>query len=83
MTKRVHGIYRNGKVELLEKLDEAISEAPVIVTFLEGPLIDLSGRGIDRQQAAQLRERLTSFTEDWDSPEMQIYDDYDTAKSGL
>jgi hypothetical protein len=36
-------------------------------------------RGIDEKQAADLRARLATFTEDWDSPEMNLYDDYDSA----
>ena len=52
------------------------------MTFLEGHHVDLSERGIDRLRAAQLRNRLTSFAEDWDSPEMQIYDDYEASKPG-
>ncbi len=43
--------------------------------------IDLQERGIDKAQAANLRERLTTFAEDWESPEMSIYDNYDAAKS--
>ncbi len=43
--------------------------------------IDLQGCGIDKVQAANLRERLATFAEDWESPEMSIYDNYDAAKS--
>jgi division protein CdvB (Snf7/Vps24/ESCRT-III family) len=39
--------------------------------------IDLQAHGIDEQQAAELRSRLDSFAEEWNSPEMDIYDDYD------
>jgi hypothetical protein len=37
--------------------------------------VDLSARGIDAEQAADLRARLKAFAEDWDSPEMDIYDE--------
>lgn len=30
-----------------------------------------------------LRNSLATFAEDWESPEMSIYDDYDTAKEKL
>jgi hypothetical protein len=30
--------------------------------------------------ALELRERLIGFAEDWDSPEMEIYDHYDETK---
>jgi predicted transcriptional regulator len=36
--------------------------------------IDLQSRGINREQAANLRARLQSFTEDWNCPEMDVYD---------
>ena len=31
----------------------------------------------------QICARLNRFAEDWESSEMRIYDDYDTAKSNL
>lgn len=42
---------------------------------------DLVPQGIDREQAAILRENLATFADDWNSPEMDIYDDYDAAKA--
>lgn len=36
--------------------------------------IDLQSRGINREQAANLRVRLQSFAEDWNRPEMDVYD---------
>jgi hypothetical protein len=44
---------------------------------------DLQTRGIDEAQAAELRARLATFAEDWDSPEMDIYDEYDVAHAKL
>lgn len=44
--------------------------------------VDLREHGITREQAAELRARLTTF-EDWDDPEMDIYDDYDQALANL
>jgi hypothetical protein len=43
--------------------------------------IDLAAQGIDREQAKALRASLASFSDDWDSPEMSIYDNYDAAKT--
>jgi hypothetical protein len=40
-------------------------------------------QGIDREQAEVLRANLATFSEDWDSPEMGIYDNYDAAKVNL
>ncbi len=45
--------------------------------------IDLRMLGIDAAQAAELRARLASFVGDWDSPEMAVYDRYETAKAML
>jgi hypothetical protein len=73
------GIYRNGKVELIEPLAEA-EGSRVIVTWIDpstGP-VDLRERGIDEAQAADLRYRLAAFAEDWDRPEMAVYDDLPT-----
>jgi predicted transcriptional regulator len=36
--------------------------------------IDLQSRGINREQAANMRARLQSFAEDWNCPEMDVYD---------
>jgi hypothetical protein len=74
MLKSVEGIYRDGKVELREVPDE-IKVARVIVTFLppRGP-VDLRTLGITEAEAAELRARLQAFAEDWERPEMDIYD---------
>ena len=45
--------------------------------------IDLRERGIDEAQAAEMRARLACFAEDWESPEMDIYDNYDEEKAKL
>lgn len=75
MVKSVEGVYRNGKVELIEPLDDA-EGARVIVTLVRssGP-VDLGERGIRQSQAADLRHRLAAFAEEWDRPEMSVYDD--------
>ena len=61
MVKSVEGVYRNGKVELVEPISEA-EGSRVLVTC-------------DELQAADLRHRLAAFAEDWDRPEMDIYDE--------
>ena len=83
MLKTIEGVYRNGKIELVEAPSDVREETPVIVTFLDPKRIDLRERGIDEAHAAELRARLTTFVEDWDSPEMDIYNDYDAAKGHL
>ncbi len=75
MVKSVEGIYRNGKLELLEPAPQ-MGEARVIVTFLSVPgPVDLPSRGINAEKAADLRSRLKSFQQDWDRPEMDVYDE--------
>jgi len=81
MSKTIRGVYRNGRVELLEEPANNIKEGPVLITFLERGEIDLQTRGVTEEQAANLRARLASFTEGWETPEMGVYDDYDTLKS--
>jgi hypothetical protein len=74
MVRSIEGIYRGGKVELLEPAPP-ISEARVIVTFLTPASGgDLSARGIGPEQAADLRTRLKAFQADWQRPEMDAYD---------
>ena len=50
---------------------------------MEGNAVDLSRRGIATHAAAELRASLQPFAEDWDSPEMSAYDDYDATKATL
>lgn len=83
MLTTVEGIYRDGKIELVEQPPHVHNEARVIVTFLESGQVDLASRGIDQAQAAELRARLGAFSEEWDSTEMDIYDNYDAHKSGI
>jgi len=74
MLQSIEGIYRNGKVELLETPD-SMDGVKVIVTFLSVPNpLDLPSRGIDQEQAGDLRNRLRSFAEDWERPDMAAYD---------
>src|SRR2546423_1323369 len=75
MLKSVEGIFRDGKIELLEPAPQ-VEESRVVVTFL--PLrssVDLAERGIDPVAAADLRTRLRAFANDWDRPEMDVYDE--------
>ena len=71
--KTVEGIYRDGKVELLETPGD-VDEGRVIVTFMPKGSINLSERGIDEAQASSLSARLRTFAEDWERPEMGAYD---------
>src|SRR5579864_6656399 len=58
MLKSVEGVFRNGKIELLEPppTDEA---SRVVVTFLpQIQAVDLANRGIDTGHTADLRRRF-------------------------
>ena len=83
MLTSVEGVYVDGVVKLAEQPAQVPSGAPVIVTFLPGGGIDLRAHGIGQAEAAELRARLSTFAEDWDSAEMSAYDDYDAARSRL
>jgi len=83
MLTAIQGIYRDGKIQLTEVPRDVDDDTPVIVTFLTSGIVNLAARGIDEEQAADLRARLTTFAQEWDSPEMDIYDNYDAAKSNL
>lgn len=82
MSKSVEGVYRDGKIELLEVPSDVTEETHVIVTFPDSSY-DLQARGINEKQAADLRFRLKTFAEDWESAEIDVYDDYDNVKAKL
>ena len=83
MSKTIEGIFRDGKIELSETPNDICEGTRVIVTFLSPGSIDLRESGIDEIQAADLRARFACFAEDWESPEMSIYDNYDEEKAKL
>ncbi len=72
MLTSVEGVYQDGKVEFVEPVPEGAS-GRVIVTFLPKPkVLDLRELGITKEQAADLRGRLSTFAEDWNRPEMDV-----------
>ena len=74
MLRTFEGVYKDGRVELLEKPDNS-DGSKVIVTFLpESGAIDLRSRGISMEQAAEVRSKFGAMAEDWDRPEMDVYD---------
>jgi len=83
MLRTLQGVYRNGQIELDEAPDGVRNDTTVIVTFLESGLADLASYNINREEAAALRERLTPFAEEWDSPEMDIYNNNDRTTDEL
>jgi hypothetical protein len=81
MLRSVEGVFRDNRIELTESPGEVPDETRVIVTFLEASHVDLRERGINEAQAADLRAQLGTFAEEWNSPEMDLYDSYDAAKA--
>jgi uncharacterized UPF0146 family protein len=79
----VEGVYRDGRIELKNLPNNMPEEAKVIVTFVDSNDVDLAVHGIDKSQAEALRNSLATFADDWNSPEMSIYDNYDAIKSQL
>ena len=69
----IEGTYKNGQVVLAETPEE-VSESRVLVTFLNTRLIDLQELGIGKEEAAEMRGKLSSIADDWNRPEMDIYD---------
>ena len=69
----IEGTYKDGKVVLHEAPSD-LSESKVLVTFLQPVRIDLAEKGISKEQAAILRSKLGTISEDWDRPEMDVYD---------
>jgi len=66
-------------IEAFERLPvsdrkEFLGELARRLAFRNGA-VDLRARGIGETQAADLRARLKAFAEDWDRPEMAIYDE--------
>jgi len=82
MLNNIEGIYRNSRVELTQQPIDIDEATRVIVTFMKSDEIDLASQGINKAQAEILRSHLGTFADDWESQEMNIYDDYFTLKNG-
>ncbi|MDJ1176270.1 hypothetical protein [Roseofilum capinflatum] len=81
MVTQVKGIYRHGWIELIEPPDDWVEGTSVVVTFVESNEMSLEAQGMTQEEAARLQGSLASFAEEWESPEMSIYDNYDAAKT--
>ena len=79
MLQSIEGVYRAGTIELFENPAVA-NETRVIVTFMvegigETPgVVNLRERGISPAEASSQRAALASFAEDWERPDMEVYD---------
>ncbi len=81
MLHTVEGIFRNGKVDLLETPSN-VHEARVIVTFLPASLGPGSGTSFTSEEVDDLRGELAAWDKDWNAPGMEAYDDYETRRCG-
>ena len=75
MLKSIKGVFRNGKIDLLEP-PPTQEDSHVVVTFLPLNAVDLRARGIDEVQAEELRAKFNNAAgDDWNSPDMDVYDE--------
>lgn len=80
--------FGNNLLELAEKLGVSIESRQLQPSqHLPPPIgeqhINLGAHGIDTVNAELLRASLMTFADDWNSPEMSIYDHYDAARNNL
>jgi hypothetical protein len=68
--QRRRALQLKAQIEAMESELQAILRAP---ENQQGTVV-LRTRSIDETQAADLRARLRTFSEDWDRPETAIYD---------
>jgi hypothetical protein len=69
MSKTFEGIYRAGKIELLETISEVKENARVLVIFIS----DGSGQHIIEKRTARAHQNRRA--ENWEQSEMDIYDE--------
>jgi hypothetical protein len=74
MLQSIEGIFRDGKVELLEPPPD-LKEARVIVTFLSAKAGRPQPPTFTAEELAELRGKLAAWEEDWNAPGMEAYDD--------
>ena len=74
MLQSVEAIYRDGKIEFLEK-PPAVQESRVIVTFLENGTTKPQPPQFTPEELADLRSKFAAWEEDWNAPGMEAYDD--------
>jgi DeoR family transcriptional regulator, catabolite repression regulator len=80
--------FSNNLLELAEKLGIQIElnqqhQSQYLPPSISEHQIDLATHGIDTAQAEILRASFMTFADDWNSPEMSLYDNYDAAKADL
>jgi len=79
MITAVEGQFVNGAIEVSEHVP--IQDGTrVIILLLPGEPPGNSPLGVTRTQAGRLRWRLSTIAEDWDHPDMDVYDKYEIAR---
>jgi hypothetical protein len=81
MIQTVEGVFKNGKVELLEE-PENVRDSRVLVTFLPEAGGPVGGPLFSADEMADLRGKLAAWEEDWNAPGMEEYDAYETRRRG-
>jgi hypothetical protein len=68
---------RQRALQLMAKIEALQDELQALLprSGVLSPVVDLQARGIDENQAADLRSRLKTFAGDWERPEAAIYDE--------
>ncbi|MFM2063068.1 MAG: hypothetical protein RLZZ507_2738 [Cyanobacteriota bacterium] len=66
--------YRRSTKEEQEQIQLKLALIMESNLFNNRKSVDLASRGINEEQAANLTARLQCFAEDWDQPEMEVYD---------
>jgi hypothetical protein len=83
MLTTIAGVYRKGRIELARQPSAMPDDTQVLVTFLTPKAVDLASERVTREDAEAIRSRLASFAEEWSSPEMSAYDNYDANRKQL
>ena len=75
MLHSVEGVFRDGKVELLETPPD-LKEARVIVTFLPPAAGRVAPPNLTPEELAEARWKLAAWEDDWNAPGMEAYNDF-------
>jgi len=72
---------REGQAE--EEIAQELIAWAIRSEFQSQRSVSLEDYNINAAQAAELRASLASFAEDWNQPQMDVYDNYDAAKAHI
>lgn len=72
---------REGQAE--EEIAQELIAWAIRSEFQSQRSVSLEDYNINAAKAAELRASLASFSEDWNQPQMDLYDNYDAAKAHI